>query len=50
MLTANWVRSRSQGDERWREIVGVAGSVLYDWTNRTPEAVVYVPAAQAAAA
>ncbi len=33
--------------EPWLEVVGVAGDVLYDWTNQTPEAVIYRPVAQA---
>ena len=31
----------------WVEIVGVAGTALYAWTQRVPEAVVYRPIAQA---
>jgi putative ABC transport system permease protein len=30
----------------WLLIVGVAGDVLYDWTNRVPEPVVYTPIVQ----
>ena len=41
------VRLLGRTSEPWREIVGVAGNVLYDWTQRVPEAVVYEPAAQA---
>jgi len=41
------VRLRGQTSEPWREIVGIAGNVLYDWTYRVPEAVVYEPIAQA---
>jgi putative ABC transport system permease protein len=41
------VRLRGQTGEPWREIVGIAGNVLYDWTYRVPEAVVYDPIAQA---
>jgi putative ABC transport system permease protein len=33
----------------WLMIVGIAGDVLYDWTNHQPEATVYVPYAQAPA-
>ncbi|HUK31468.1 MAG TPA: ABC transporter permease [Candidatus Acidoferrum sp.] len=32
--------------EPWLEVVGVAGDVLYDWTNESPEAVIYRPVAQ----
>jgi putative ABC transport system permease protein len=31
----------------WLVVVGVTGDVLYDWTNRVPEAVIYRPVAQA---
>ena len=31
----------------WLVIVGITGDVLYDWTNRAPEAVIYRPIAQA---
>jgi putative ABC transport system permease protein len=31
----------------WLVIVGITGDVLYDWTNRAPEAVIYRPVAQA---
>ncbi|HUJ30760.1 MAG TPA: ABC transporter permease [Candidatus Acidoferrum sp.] len=31
----------------WLTIVGIAGDVLYDWTDQRPEAAVYVPFAQA---
>jgi putative ABC transport system permease protein len=41
------VRLRAQTSQPWREIVGIAGNVLYDWTQRVPEAVVYEPMAQA---
>jgi predicted permease len=40
------IRLRGQDDDTWREVVGVAGNVLYDWTTRSPEAVVYAPVAQ----
>jgi putative ABC transport system permease protein len=30
----------------WLTIVGIAGDVLYDWTNQQPEATVYIPYAQ----
>ena len=30
----------------WLTIVGVAGDVLYDWTDQRPEAAMYVPYAQ----
>jgi putative ABC transport system permease protein len=33
----------------WLSIVGIAGDVLYDWTNQRPEATVYVPYAQSPA-
>lgn len=33
----------------WLTIVGVAGDVLYDWTDQRPEATIYVPYAQAPA-
>ena len=32
----------------WLTIVGVSSNVLYDWTNRLPEAVIYRPVTQAA--
>lgn len=35
---------------RWLRVVGVAAGVEYDWTDNAPEAVIYRPAAQAAAA
>src|SRR5205823_4066853 len=31
----------------WVVVVGVAGDVLYDWTDRVPEPAVYLPVAQA---
>jgi putative ABC transport system permease protein len=31
----------------WLTIVGVAGDVLYDWTDQRPESAIYVPYAQA---
>ena len=31
----------------WLVIVGITGDVLYDWTNRAPEAAIYRPVAQA---
>ncbi|HET9401628.1 MAG TPA: ABC transporter permease [Candidatus Acidoferrales bacterium] len=34
----------------WLTIVGVSSSVLYDWTNRLPEFVIYRPVIQAAPA
>jgi putative ABC transport system permease protein len=33
--------------EPWLEVVGVANDVLYDWTNESPEAVIYRPVTQA---
>lgn len=33
----------------WLTIVGIAGDVLYDWTDQRPEAAIYVPYAQAPA-
>lgn len=33
----------------WLTIVGVAGDVLYDWTDQRPESAIYVPYAQAPA-
>ena len=44
---AKRIRIHSQQSEPWLEIVGIAGDVLYDWTRRVPEAVVYRPVAQA---
>ena len=44
------LRFTQRGASAWLEIVGVAGNVLYDWTQRVPEAVVYQPIAQAPAA
>lgn len=41
------VRMGAEGAAPWLEVVGVAGNVLYDWTQRVPEAVVYRPVAQA---
>ena len=41
------VRFTERGTSGWLEIVGVAGGVLYDWTHRVPEDVVYQPVAQA---
>jgi putative ABC transport system permease protein len=41
------VRFNQRGGSDWLEIVGVAGNVLYDWTQRVPEAVVYRPVVQA---
>jgi len=42
------VRLSNQGrPSAWLEIVGVAGNVLYDWTQRVPEAVLYQSVAQA---
>jgi len=37
----------SPASGHWLVIVGITGNVLYDWTNRTPEAVIYRPVAQA---
>ena len=36
------------GGSGWMEIVGVAGDVLYDWTDQTPEFAIYRPFTQAA--
>jgi predicted permease len=33
--------------EPWLEVVGVATDVLFDWTNESPEAVIYRPVSQA---
>ena len=33
----------------WVTIVGIAGDVLYDWTDQRPEATIYVPYSQAPA-
>lgn len=41
------VRLHSQSFSPWLEVVGVAGDVLYDWTHRVPEPVLYQPVAQA---
>ncbi len=42
------VRINDEGVSPWVEVVGIAGNVLYDWTQRVPEAVLYQPVAQAA--
>lgn len=41
--------ANTAGDE-WITVVGVVDDVLYDWTDRAPEFVVYVPAAQSPSA
>ena len=38
------------GAAPWLEVVGVAGNILYDWTQRVPEPVVYRPIGQAPSA
>jgi putative ABC transport system permease protein len=40
------IEGPGQGSE-WAEIVGVAGDVLYDWTNQIPEYAIYRPFTQA---
>ena len=38
---------RQDHESGWMEIVGIAGDVLYDWTNEIPEFTVYRPYPQA---
>jgi predicted lysophospholipase L1 biosynthesis ABC-type transport system permease subunit len=44
------MRVRGQRSTPWLQIVGIVGDVLYDWTDRIAEPVLYVPIAQAPAA
>jgi hypothetical protein len=43
------IRLGTAVDAPWLTIVGVVDDVLYDWTDRVPEFVVYLPSAQSAA-
>jgi ABC-type antimicrobial peptide transport system permease subunit len=44
------IRVRGQRPTPWLQVVGIVGDVLYDWTGRVAEPVLYEPAAQAPAA